>query len=110
MSPAASRGRTSRLPQLVSTASLTRFVSPFSGSPFTTATSDTILTGWTIGGGIEYRVYGNWLVRGEYRYSNFGTWTGNIFNLTGPAPIGTLVGHSLKVNTQIATGGIGYKF
>jgi outer membrane immunogenic protein len=83
---------------------------PASGSPFTTATSDTILTGWTIGGGIEYRVYSNWLVRGEYRYSNFGTWTGNFFNLTGPATIGTLVGHSLKVNTQIATGGIGYKF
>jgi outer membrane immunogenic protein len=83
---------------------------PASGSPFTTATSDTILTGWTIGGGIEYRVYGNWLVRSEYRYTNFGTWTGNTFNLTGPATIGTLVGHSLKVNTQIATGGITYKF
>jgi outer membrane immunogenic protein len=80
------------------------------GNPFSTATSSAILTGWTIGGGIEYRVYGNWLLRGEYRYSNFGTWTGDVLNLTLPGGPANTVVHSLKVNTQIVTGGILYKF
>jgi outer membrane immunogenic protein len=79
------------------------------GNPFATGTNSAILTGWTIGGGIEYRIYGNWLLRGEYRYSNFGTWSGDRLDLSLPSsPL--LLGHSLKVNTQIATGGIGYKF
>jgi outer membrane immunogenic protein len=43
------------------------------GDPFATGTNSKILTGWTVGGGLEYRIYGNWLLRGEYRYSNFGT-------------------------------------
>ncbi len=28
--------------------------------------------GWTVGAGIEYAVTGNWSVRGEYRYTDFG--------------------------------------
>lgn len=79
------------------------------GNPFATGTGSAILTGWTIGGGLEYRIYGNWLLRGEYRYSNFGTWNGNVLDLSVPARP-TFVGHSLTVNTQIATGGIAYKF
>lgn len=79
------------------------------GNPAVTATDTTILTGWTVGGGLEYRVYGNWLLRGEYRYSNYGTWTGDVLSLSVPASQAT-VGHSLKVTTQIATGGITYKF
>jgi opacity protein-like surface antigen len=37
-------------------------------------TQSTTRTGWTVGGGVEWRIFGNWLVRGEYRYANFGTW------------------------------------
>ncbi|MGE3248111.1 MAG: outer membrane protein [Beijerinckiaceae bacterium] len=29
--------------------------------------------GWTVGAGVEYAVTNNWTVRGEYRYSDFGT-------------------------------------
>ena len=29
--------------------------------------------GYTIGGGIETQVVGNWFARGEYRYADFGT-------------------------------------
>lgn len=28
-------------------------------------------TGWTIGGGLEYALFNNWSVKGEYRYANF---------------------------------------
>ena len=35
-----------------------------------TATATTTLTGWTAGGGIEAGFWGNWLVRGEYRYAD----------------------------------------
>lgn len=29
--------------------------------------------GWTVGGGLETRIAGNWLARLEYRYADFGT-------------------------------------
>ncbi len=29
--------------------------------------------GYTIGGGIETQLVGNWFARGEYRYADFGT-------------------------------------
>jgi outer membrane immunogenic protein len=41
----------------------------FPGNPFKTVTNKVTRTGGTIGGGLETRVSGNWLVRGEYRYS-----------------------------------------
>jgi outer membrane immunogenic protein len=34
-------------------------------------------TGYDIGGGVEYAVAPNWTIRAEYRYYNFGSWTGN---------------------------------
>lgn len=79
------------------------------GNPFGTGTGSAILTGWTVGGGFEDRIYGNWFLRGEYRYSNFGTWTGNVLDLSVPSSPAS-VGHSLKVASQIATGGFTYHF
>lgn len=38
--------------------------------------------GWTAGGGVEMMVLGNWTVRGEYLYADFGTaLSGNDYNL-----------------------------
>jgi outer membrane immunogenic protein len=79
------------------------------GNPFATGTASMILGGWTIGGGLEYRISGNWLLRGEYRYSDFSTWNGNVLDLSVPSSP-AFVGHSLKVTTQTATAGITYKF
>ncbi len=31
--------------------------------------------GWTVGGGLEYAIDNNWSVRGEYRYTNYGTFS-----------------------------------
>jgi outer membrane immunogenic protein len=79
------------------------------GNPFATVTNSTTRTGWTIGGGLEASIYGNWLLRGEYRYSDFGTWD-NSFNLGLPGGVPTFVNSQLKIKTQIATFGIAYKF
>jgi outer membrane immunogenic protein len=79
------------------------------GNPFVTATNDATRAGWTIGGGLEARVWGNWLLRGEYRYSDFGTWS-NQFNLTLPGGRLDIESSQLKITTQTATLGIAYKF
>jgi outer membrane immunogenic protein len=66
-----------------------------------------IRTGWTVGGGIEAMLSKNWLVRGEYRYSDFGSVNHTFF----PAPATNdafIMGISLK--TQMALFGIAYKF
>jgi outer membrane immunogenic protein len=81
------------------------------GAPFDTVTNSKTLTGWTIGGGVEAKMYGNWLLRGEYRYANFGTFD-RVLSFGAPgAPLGTdFVRYNLSVNTHIATIGLAYKF
>ncbi len=79
------------------------------GNPLFTATNSTTRTGWTIGGGIDVKVATNWYVRGEYRYANFGTWT-DALSLSLGAATPNIVNYQLKLNTQIATFGIAYKF
>jgi outer membrane immunogenic protein len=72
------------------------------------------MPGWTIGGGVEWKFLTNWLIRGEYRYSDFGTFkpspdffvgTGN-----GAAGPGAQILADLKVKSQIATVGLAYMF
>jgi outer membrane immunogenic protein len=77
--------------------------------PFSTATDSAIRTGWTVGAGLESRIGGNWLLRAEYRYSYFGTWS-NTLNLGVPGATPQIVNDQLKISTQIATLGVTYKF
>jgi outer membrane immunogenic protein len=46
------------------------------GAPYQQTNSAT-LAGWTVGGGIETMLPDKWLLRAEYRYADFGTWTTN---------------------------------
>jgi outer membrane immunogenic protein len=62
------------------------------------------LTGWTAGGGLEYK-WGNWMLRGEYRYSAFERFQ-PIFFAGGLDEVRT----DIKVRTHIATFGIAYLF
>jgi outer membrane immunogenic protein len=79
--------------------------------PFITVTNRTTRTGWTIGGGVDARIVGNWILRGEYRYSDFGTWNNSFdLSLPGVGTYTTFIGTQLKIKTQIATLGIAYKF
>jgi outer membrane immunogenic protein len=63
------------------------------------------LPGWTVGGGVEWKLFHNWLVRGEYRYADFGTYKPTL-NMGNDFQILT----SQKVTTQIATFGLAYSF
>lgn len=75
-------------------------------------TSATTKTGWTIGGGLETGLWGNWLMRGEYRYSDLGT---SSFILTRasldfPEFNPTTATFDVKMRTHTATFGLAYKF
>jgi outer membrane immunogenic protein len=64
---------------------------------------------WTAGGGIEYAVTGNWWVRAEYRYSNFGNTTD--FPFAGALPFAdsfVSLRHHLTENQVQA--GLSYRF
>ncbi|SRR6266581_4853313 len=81
------------------------------GNPFVTATNSVVRTGWTVGGGLEAKIYGNWFLRGEYRFSDFGTRNEVFnFNLPGEAHGTDTYRYRLRVTDQIATVGLAYKF
>jgi outer membrane immunogenic protein len=60
--------------------------------------------GWTVGGGIEYALTGNWSVRAEYRYTDYGSVQDYPYN---SAP-GAIVRHKETENAIRA--GFSYKF
>jgi outer membrane immunogenic protein len=67
-------------------------------------------TGWTLGAGAE-RKFGAWLLRGEYRYSDFGKLEGVLFPNQPVADPGADATHySVRLHTHVVTLGIGYKF
>lgn len=67
--------------------------------------SSSTQTGWTLGGGIEKVVAANWLLRGEYRYSSYGSQ--KVTLMQGAQRITADLGsHS----TQTAMIGIAYQF
>ncbi len=67
-------------------------------------------TGWTVGAGIEARLWDNWTGKIEYLYMDLGTVSGSIVP-AGPLPFG-LVGanYSSRITDNILRVGINYKF
>ena len=79
------------------------------GSPFDTQSNRDILTGWTIGGGLE-KMYGSWMLRAEYRFSQFAH-TNDVlpFSAAG-VPVGQdFLRYRLSTQSHIATVGLAYK-
>ncbi len=78
--------------------------------PFATATAtgsgNTTKAGWTIGGGVEGVVSGNWTVKLEYLYMDFGT-INNTF--IGTAPF-TPLNLSTHVTDNVVRVGLNYHF
>ncbi len=81
---------------------------PISFRPAVIAHATTKL-GWTIGGGIEAMMWGNWIVRGEYRYADFGTISNTDTRINGFSET-QVVSYDLRVKTHTATFGLAYKF
>lgn len=68
-------------------------------------TFNTVKTGWTAGAGVEAKVFGNWLARGEYRYADFGRTDYLFFPSTTD---GVWLHHDLKTHT--VSFGLAYQF
>jgi outer membrane immunogenic protein len=72
-------------------------------------TNSTTRLGWTVGGGLEWKVLANWFARAEYRFAEFATW--NEVLGFGTTVFGSnTYRYQLNVNTHMASFGIGYKF
>ena len=71
-------------------------------------TDSTTRLGWTVGGGLEAMLWSNWILRGEYRYADFGTIT-NIDTRIGLGGA-EVVTYDLRVKSHLATFGLAYKF
>jgi outer membrane immunogenic protein len=71
-----------------------------------TSTDSRTLVGYTIGGGIEWKAWDHILVRGEYRYNDYGTWKQSAGG--GSGIIEEFA--NVRVKSQMATLGIAYLF
>lgn len=85
------------------------------GSTLVTTTSSGTPSGWTIGGGTEYRFAPHWSAFIEYDYVDFGTKTGHplvTFAVPGAAPVATGVTLARDNDSHISVvkGGINYRF
>jgi len=70
------------------------------------STSSTTLFGYTVGGGIEWKVWNNVLLRGEYRYNDYGTWKQSAFVQSGIVEEFA----DVHVKSQMLTFGVAYLF
>ncbi len=72
------------------------------------------LLGWTLGGGVEYAVTDHWSVRGEYRYTNFGSFSNPGIDGGSFEAVPGLQGSFLNANRKLALNqvevGFSYKF
>ena len=71
-----------------------------------TASQDRV--GWTLGGGVEAMFASNWLLRGEYRYADFGSMTFTRF--VGPVTNIDAFTATVSYRTHTALIGLAYKF
>jgi outer membrane immunogenic protein len=69
-------------------------------------TFSTTRMGWTVGGGVEALIWNNWLLRAEYRYSDYGN-IGHTFFANAPVDQ-VVMNESLK--THVGLVGLAFKF
>ncbi len=62
--------------------------------------------GWTVGAGAEYALSGNWSVKGEVLYADFGTF----FYSDSPAANGCIQCYSMNVRTSEWIGRVGFNY
>jgi outer membrane immunogenic protein len=74
------------------------------GFPFT-ASATSFTTGWAVGGGVEYALYGSWTVRAEYLHVGFPSRSASA-TVAGP----NTYTFAFKDSLDIGRVGINYKF
>jgi outer membrane immunogenic protein len=81
---------------------------PFAGK---TQLDRSILSGWTLGAGVERELPGRWLLRAEYRYAHFGTVNGVLWAGQPVADPGSdAVHYEVAVHTHVVIVGLTYRF
>lgn len=83
----------------------------------TNITNARILPGYTIGGGVEAMLGKNWTIRGEYRFSDFGSVAATDTRTCSPVPsaacgteVSEITSYDVKARTHTALVGIAYRF
>jgi outer membrane immunogenic protein len=80
---------------------------PTPGFPGLVASDSDTLTGWTVGGGIEYGLWTNWTIGAEYRFSHFDSADFNHGNF----PLTTFpLRSSFDLETHEVTARLNYRF
>jgi outer membrane immunogenic protein len=70
-----------------------------------------VATGWTAGAGIERKLDANWSVRGEYRYTRFGSHGSNDqFNFVGSFPSSQTYQRNAQFDQSMQVGRIGIAY
>jgi outer membrane immunogenic protein len=59
--------------------------------------------GWTVGGGLEFALAGNWTAKAEYLYVDLGNAACNV-------TCGFPVGNNVSLTTNVVRGGLNYRF
>lgn len=76
---------------------------PIKASNSNTATSaSSTRLGWTFGGGLEYALFSNWSVKGEYLYVNLGKFDCGV-------PCGGVSPDNVSFSTHIVRAGVNYR-
>ncbi len=82
--------------------------SPWCASDHNQTFSNHMQTGWTVGGGLEWKALNNVVLRGEYRYSDYGTWSPAFF--TGSANGADELHANINSHSHMALFGVSYLF
>ncbi len=90
----------------------------FAFSDIFTATESATFTstklGWTIGGGIEWAIWGSWSAKAEYLFASFPAATVTSTNLTAATPPGAFPSnvftHSADLDVNVVRFGLNYRF
>ena len=73
-------------------------------------TNSTTRAGWTVGGGIETVLWGNWLARAEYRYADYGTAPFTISRAVPGFESASVDNFDARLRSHLASFGLAYKF
>lgn len=88
----------------------------FYGNPYTTRNDGTSSWGWTLGAGAEYALTGNWSMKAEYDYANFGDDGVTLLQSASLNPDGSIAGAVPARQGQISSDlhtfkvGLNYRF